>query len=72
MGNYSDPTAAMAMGNLNREYTYWEKKAKHLCELYEKGKISRQDLERAQAQFKGLYRHVLTDTLERRRKNASK
>ena len=64
MGYYSDPTANMAIGNINKEISKLEKKAKSLKKLLEKGKLSQKELERAQAQFTGLYRHVLDNVLE--------
>lgn len=64
MGYYSDPTASMAIGNINKEFSKLEKKAKRLIELYDEGKISPEALEKAQSQFKGLYRHVLTHAIE--------
>ncbi len=63
MGYYSDPTASQALGNINREFSRLEKKAKHLRKLCNEGKISPQALERAQSQFKGLYRYVLENVL---------
>lgn len=64
MGYYSDPTANMAIGNINKEFSRLEKKAKRLRKLLDEGKISLETVERAQSQFKGLYRHVLTLALE--------
>lgn len=64
MGYYSDPTASMALGNINREFSKLEKKAKKLRKLLKEGKISREAIERAQSQFTGLYKHVLTNVLE--------
>ncbi len=69
MGYYSDPTASMALGHINREFSRLEKKAKKLRERYEKGEISPETLEKAQAQFKGLYRHILTNVLEEEENN---
>ena len=63
MGYYSDPTANLAIGNINREFSKHIKKAKRLRKLYENGKISEIVLEKAHGQFKGLYRHVLDDVL---------
>lgn len=60
MNHYSDPTAARALGSINREFSRLEKKAKKLRRLRDEGKITPQALEAAQAQFTGLYRHVLT------------
>lgn len=64
MGYYSDPTAARALGAINREFSALEKKAKRLKRLYEKGVISPEALRDAQSQFTGIYRHVLTSVLE--------
>ena len=63
MNHYSDPTAAKALGGINREFNRLEKKAKRLRRLRDEGKISPQALERAQAQFTGIYRHVLRKVL---------
>ncbi len=64
MGYYSDPTAAKALGEINKEFSRLEKKAKKLRKLLEEGKLSAESLERAQSQFKGIYRHVLNNVLE--------
>ncbi len=69
MGYYSDPTANMALGNINKEFSKLEKKAKRLRDLADEGKISAEALEKAQSQFKGLYRHVLTLALEKERED---
>ena len=63
MGYYSDPTAAAALGSINREFSRLEKKAKRLRRLRDEGKLSPAALERAQEQFTGIYRHVLTKAL---------
>ena len=63
MGYYSDPTASMALGNINREFSKKEKKAKRLRELYQNGILSEDALEKAHSQFRGLYRHVLDHVL---------
>ena len=63
MSYYSDPTAAKALGGINREFSRLEKKAKRLRARFEAGEITVQDLDRAQAQFTGIYRHVLTNVL---------
>ena len=62
MSHYSDPTAARALGSINREFSRLEKKAKNLCRLLDQGKITTEEFEAAQDQFTGLYRHVLTLT----------
>lgn len=63
MSYYSDPTAAKALGSINREFSRLEKKAKKLRARFEAGEITAADLERAQAQFTGIYRHVLRNVL---------
>lgn len=60
---YSDPTANRALSGISREFNRLEKKAKKLVKLYDEGKLTRQQLDAAQAQFTGLYRHVLTFAL---------
>lgn len=65
MGYYSDPTAALALGGINREFSRLEKKAKRLRKLRDEGKISPESLEAAQEQFKGIYRYVLDNALNK-------
>ena len=64
MNHYSDPTAARALGGINREFSRLEKKAKKLRARFEAGEITEKDLEKAQAQFRGIYRHVLSNVLK--------
>ena len=64
MGYYSDPTASKALGEINREFSKLEKKAKHLRKLLKEGKLSSKALEKEQMQFKGIFRHVLDNILE--------
>ena len=64
MSYYSDPTAAKALSGINREFSRLEKKAKKLRKRWMAGEITAADLERAQAQFTGIYRHVLTNVLK--------
>ncbi len=64
MNYYSDPTAAQALGPINREFSRLEKKAKTLRKLYREGRLSRQALEQAHAQFTGIYRHILDRVME--------
>lgn len=47
MGFYSDPTASMAVGNVNREFSKYEKRAKKLRKLYKEGKLSEEALRRS-------------------------
>ncbi len=65
MHYYSDPTAARALGGIHREFARLEKKAKKLRTLFEAGRITANDLKTAQAQFTGIYRHVLRLELEK-------
>ena len=65
MSYRSDPTASMALGGINREFSRLEKKAKKLVELLEEGKITPEAFEKAQGQFRGIYSHVLTNALEK-------
>ena len=67
MGYYSDPTAAQALGSINREFSRLEKKAKRLRKLRDEGRLSPQALERAQEEFTGIYRHVLSIALKEER-----
>ena len=62
MTHYSDPTANRALGGINREFSRLEKKAKTLCRLLDEGKITTEEFWETQAQFTGIYRHVLTLT----------
>ena len=62
MSHYSDPTAARALGSINREFSRLEKKAKNLCRLLDEGRISLQEFDAAHSQFTGIYRHVLDIT----------
>lgn len=64
MGYYSDPTAAKALGGINREFARLEKKAKRLRQRLKEGTLSPEALEQAQAQFKGIYKHVLNNVLK--------
>ena len=60
---YSDPTAAKALGNINREFARLEKKAKRLRRLLDEGKISQKVIEKEQANYTGIYQHVLNNVL---------
>lgn len=63
MSYYSDPTAALAMGNINREFARLTKKAKRIRARLEEGTMSWDEVERAEAQFTGIYRNVLRNVL---------
>ncbi len=63
--HYSDPTAARALGDINREFSRLEKKARRLHERLAAGTLSPEALERARSQFTGIYRHVLDLELQR-------
>ena len=62
MAYHSDPTAALALGGINREFSRLEKKARRLCRLLDEGKITAEEFAAAQVGFTGIYRHVLTHT----------
>ena len=62
MHHYSDPTASLALGGINREFSRLEKKARNLCRLLDEGKITAEYFHQAQSQFTGIYRHVLALT----------
>ncbi len=63
MGYYSDPTAARALGPINREFSKYIKKAKRLCRLYKEGRISPEEFDKAHTEFRGIYKHVLDKAL---------
>ena len=71
MSHYSDPTANRALGGINREFNRLEKKARRIRQKLEEGKITPADVEKAQAQFTGIYRHVLTFVLNEKREQDS-
>jgi hypothetical protein len=68
MYRHSDPTANMALGSINREFSHLEKKAKKICKLYEEGLLSEDDLAKAQSQFTGIFRHILNHALKESKK----
>ncbi len=63
MHYYSDPTANRGLSDINRQFSRMAKKAKNLKKLLDDGQIIQADIDRAQSQFTGLYRHVLTHVL---------
>ena len=63
MSYYSDPTAARALSSINREFSRLEKKATKLREQLKEGRITQADVDRAQSQFTGIYKHVLNHVL---------
>ena len=65
MGYYSDPTASKALGTINREFTKLEKRAKKIYKRLENGTISDAELEKEQAQFKGIYKNVLVNVIKK-------
>ena len=67
MSYYSDPTAARALSGINREFSRLEKKAKKLRKLRDEGKLSAEALEKAQGEFRGIYKHVLNNVLNEER-----
>ncbi len=67
MGYHSDPTASQALGGINHEFSRLEKKARHLRKLQDEGKLTPEALNRAKAQYRGIYRHVLDRILTEER-----
>ena len=65
MGYYSDPTANMALGNINREFARLEKKAKQLCRMYLNGQLSDAEFQRACRGFRGLYANLPDNALRK-------
>ncbi|MBQ8768488.1 MAG: hypothetical protein IJZ15_02405 [Oscillospiraceae bacterium] len=63
MSYYSDPTAARALGPINREFSKYIKRAKRLCKLCKEGRISADTFDKAHAEFRGIYKHVLDKAL---------
>ena len=63
MNHYSDPTANRALGSINREFSRLEKKAKKIRQRFKEGKMTLEEVEKAQAEFTGIYRHVLTHVM---------
>ena len=63
MSYHSDPTANQALGNISRDFSRLEKKAKRIRQLLDEGVISWEEVEQAQQHFRGIYRHVLTQVL---------
>lgn len=68
MGYYSDPTASAAVGSVDREFSRLEKKARRIRDRFEEGKLSLDELEAAEAQFRGIYCHVLSNVFREPRK----
>ena len=58
MSHYSDPTAARALGGINREFNRLEKQAKALCRQRLAGQLSDAAWEKALRRFTGSYRHI--------------
>ena len=59
MAHYSDPTASAAVGSVDREFARLEKKAMRIRRQFEEGRLSPDELDAAEAQFRGIYRYVL-------------
>jgi len=60
---YSDPTANRALAGINREFSRLEKKARRLKARLKNGTLSPEALQKAQAEYTGIYRHVLNRIL---------
>jgi len=71
MSYYSDPTANMAIGNVNREFSKLTKKAKKIRKDFMEGKISAEALERKQKEFRGIYRNILNNILNEEKEDSA-
>ena len=71
MSYYSDPTANMAIGNVNREFSKLTKKAKRIRKDFEEGRISEQALMREQKKFRGIYRNILNNVLNEEKEDSA-
>lgn len=60
---YSDPTANQALSGINREFARLEKKAKRIKARLKEGTLSPEALKKAQSEYTGIYRHVLSRIL---------
>ncbi len=60
---YSDPTANQALSGINREFTRLEKKAKRIKARLKDGTLSPEALKKAEREYTGIYRHVLSRIL---------
>ena len=60
---YSNPTANLAIGAVERELQIMRIKAKHIKALKEKGNLTAEDLQLARKQFIGIYRRLLVEVL---------
>lgn len=59
MNYYSDPTASRALGNINREFTRFQKRAKKIRALLLAGEITPKQAMSACQTFPVLYRQLL-------------
>ena len=71
MSYYSDPTANMAIGSINKEFSKLEKQAKRIRKDFEEGKISEKQLEREQKKFRGIYRNILKNVLNEEKEDSA-
>lgn len=63
MGYYSDPTANLALGNINREFSKIEKRVCHLWSLLEEEEITPEEFDEAVAQYEGVFKTVAKTAL---------
>ena len=71
MSYYSDPTANMAIGNVNREFSKLEKQAKRIRKDFEEGRISEKQLKMEQRKFRGIYRNILKNVLNEEKEDSA-
>ena len=60
---YSDPTANMAIGAVDKELRQMQRKARYIKALKEKGRLTPEELEISRKQFVGIYRRLLVEAL---------
>lgn len=60
---YSDPTANMALGSVERELKQMKKRARQLRRYYRLGLLTPEEISRARRQFTGIYRRFLEEAL---------
>lgn len=63
MSHYSNPTANMALGSVERELKQMKKEAKYIRRLHRMGLLTPEDLAWANRRFTGIYRRFLLKAL---------
>lgn len=63
MAYYRDTTAAVALGNVEREMKERRKEAKHAAQLLREGNLTAEQEQKLLKRFAGIYRRVLNEEL---------